>query len=295
MALTDLAIRKPLPSQTPFKRADGQGLHIYVTPAGNKLWRMAYRFQGKSKLLSFGAYPATSLAQARRKREDAKALLADGIDPSAKKKADAAEPAATLDHTFEKIAAELIEKDRIEGKSQSTLKKKAWYVSQVKADLGPMPIRDITTTDILVPLRRIEAKGNYETARRVRAMIGQVFRYAVATARVDRDPTFMLKGALITPQATHRAAATTLEEYRHVVRALWAYDSGAITTQAALKLMALLYPRPGELRLACWNEFDLENAVWTIPAARTKMRREHQKPLPKAAVKNPNRASAIHA
>lgn len=285
MALTDLAIRKLLPTKTPFKRADGQGLHIYVTPAGSKLWRMSYRFEGKTKLLSFGPYPTVGLAQARRKCENAKALLVEGIDPSAQKKAEAAERAAIIEHTFEKIAAELIEKHRLEGKSASTLKKKTWYISLVTPDLGHMPIRDIATTDILVPLRRIEARGNYETARRVRAMVGQVFRYAVATARVDQDPTFSLRGALITPKVTHRAAAITQKDYAQVVRAVWTYKGGAITTQAAMKLMALLYPRPGELRLARWSEFDLEEKVWTIPAERAKMRREHRKPLPKVAVK----------
>jgi integrase len=136
---------------------------------------------------------------------------------------------------------------------------------------------------VLVPLRKVEALGNYESARRLRAVISQVFRYAIATARADTDPTFGLRGALITPTVTHRAAITTAKAFAGLVRAVWAYE-GALESQAALKLLVLLYPRPGELRLATWAEFDLEAATWTIPAARTKTRREHVKPLAPLAI-----------
>lgn len=147
------------------------------------------------------------------------------------------------------------------------------------ADLGNRPIRDITATDILVPLRKQEERENYETARRLRSSIGQVFRYAVATARADTDPTFALRDALISPKVRHMAAATTQEDFAEVVQTIWTYQGGAELTRAALKLMSLLYSRPGELRLSHWQEFDLGKKVWTIPAERMKMRREHKKPL----------------
>jgi integrase len=146
-----------------------------------------------------------------------------------------------------------------------------------------MAIKEITATDIIAPLRRIERQGNYETARRVRAFASQVFRYAIATARGDNDPTFGLRGALITPQVKHRAAILDPDEFGSMLKAMWVY-SGQPATIAALKLMALLYPRPGELRQAHWSEFDLERKVWTIPAERAKMRREHKKPLTEASV-----------
>jgi integrase len=146
-----------------------------------------------------------------------------------------------------------------------------------------MAITEINATDVLAPLKRIERRGNYETARRVRAFASQVFRYAIATARTQYDPTFGLRGALIAPQVEHRAAIVDPAEFSRLLVAVWSYGGRPATT-AALKLMALLYPRPGELRQAQWSEFDLGNKVWTIPAERAKMRREHKKPLTDASV-----------
>lgn len=284
MPLTDTQIRQLKSKGKAYKVADGGGLYVHVTATGTKLWRMRYRADGKEQLLSFGAYPEVSLARAREKRQAAKALLADGIDPISKAKADREEKAAQTEHTFANIAAELVEKLRREGKAETTLSKKQWLIDMANADFGSMPIRDIDAPTILKALRKVEAKGNYETAKRLRSTIGQVFRYAIATARAETEPTYALRGALIAPKVSHMAAATDRESYAQIVRAIWAYDGGSPPTRAALKLMALLYTRPGELRLALWEEFDLEQAVWTIPAARMKMRREHVKPLPKMAV-----------
>jgi integrase len=150
-------------------------------------------------------------------------------------------------------------------------------------DLGIRPINEITAAEILVPLKKVEALGNYETAKRLRAVIGQVFRYAISTAMAENDPTYGLKGALVSPKVTHRAAITNWKAFAGLLRAIGHYE-GTIETRAALKLMALLYPRPSELRQAEWAEFDLDKAVWTIPAARTKMRRIHKKPLPALAI-----------
>lgn len=284
MPLTDTKLRTLAPQEKPYRMADGGGLFIQVAPTGSRLWRMAYRFDGRQKLLSFGAYPAVTLARARELRAEAKTLLAEGIDPSAHAKAEKAAQAAVNEHTFAKIAAELIEKQRKEGKAETTIKKKEWLLEMANAAFGDRPITAITAAEILEPLRDVEAKGNYETAKRLRSTVGQVFRYAIATARAENDPTYGLRGALITPKVSHMAAVTDWKGFGDLVRAIWSYEGGSPSTRAALKLMALLYTRPGELRLALWEEFDLERSVWTIPAARTKMRREHQKPLPPLAV-----------
>ena len=284
MPLTDIQLRQLKPKAKQYKVSDSGGLYVLVTPNGSKLWRLKYRFEGKEKVLAFGAYPDTSLARARERRNDAKTLLADGLDPAETAKAKKQEDAALNKHTFANIAAEVMEKLRKEGKADSTLKKKQWLLDKAIADFGDLPISQLKPANVLATLRKVEALGNYESAKRLRSTIGQVCRYAVATARADDDPTYALRGALIAPKVTHMAAATTRDEFAEVVQAVWDYEGGAPSTRAALKLMALLYTRPGELRLALWDEFDLEAATWTIPASRTKMRREHVKPLAPMAI-----------
>lgn len=264
MPLTDIALRQLKPREKACKVADGGGLLIHVTPTGSKLWRLRYRFDGKEKLASFGAYPDVTLARAREKRKEARA--------------------AETEHTFAKIAAELIAKLKREEKAETTLVKKQWLLDMALADFGDESISKITPPAILATLRKVEAKGNYETAKRLRSTIGQVFRFAIATGRAESDPTYALRGALITPKVSHMAAATRREDFAAIVRAVWEYESGSPSTRAALKLMTLLYPRPGELRLAVWDEFNLEKGTWTIPKERIKMRREHVKPLPAMAV-----------
>ena len=194
------------------------------------------------------------------------------------------ERAAKTEDTFSNIADELLAKLEKEGKAEGTMRQKRRFISLANADLADRPITEITAAEILTALKRVEAKGNYETARRLRTTIGQVFRYAITTARAENDPTFALRDALIAPKVTNMAAATSRDDYARVVKAVWNYHSGSITTRAALKLMALLYPRPGELRQAYWSEFDLDAATWTVPASRMKMRREHVKPLPALAL-----------
>ena len=279
MKLNDRKIKALKPIDKPKRYSDGLGLFIEVKPTGSKLWRMAYRFEGKQKLLSFGKYPIITLARARELCIEAKRELSEGIDPRAKAVIARAEYVAQTEHTFEKIAAEYLEKRRKEGVSKTTMQKKRWFIRLACADLGSIPITEITAQIILVPLRKQEEKGNYETARRLRSSIGQVFRYAVATARAETDPTFALRDALITPKVQHRAAMTKREDFANLVQTIWAYDGSAESIRNALKLMAFLYTRPGELRQSYWDEFDLKKGVWTIPAERMKMRREHMKPL----------------
>ena len=284
MPLTDLKIRSLKPEEKPRRYTDGGNLFVEVRPTGAKLWRFAYKFDGKQKLMALGSYPEISLAKAREKRAKARALLIEGIDPMQQAKIDKLERQALTEHTFSAIAEELLEKNRKEGLAETTLSKKAWLIGIANADLADMPVTQVKPAHVLVPLRKVEADGNYETARRLRAVISQVFRYAVATARCEHDPTAGLRGALIVPKVRHRPAIVDRDGFAGLVRAIWDYD-GAIETQAGLQLMALLYPRPGELRLSKWNEFNLQKRVWTIPAERTKMRREHRKPLSEPTVK----------
>lgn len=282
MSLSDLKIRKLKPSDRPYRTSDAGGLFIEVRPSGSKLWRLAYRFEGAQKLMALGSYPETPLARAREKRQAAKSLLQDGIDPMAKAKADREERRALVEDTFDAIAAEMLEKHEKDGLAETTLSKKRWLLGLANRHIGARPIRDLTAADVLKPLQAVQDAGNYETARRLRSTIGQVFRFAIATARAENDPTFGLRGALVAPKVTHRAAVTDRAGFAGLVKAIWQYE-GAVETREALKLLALLYPRPGELRLSNWHEFDLEKKTWTIPEERTKMRRKHVKPLPELA------------
>lgn len=283
MPLNDRQINNLKTSEKAQKLSDGGGLYIHLTPQGAKLWRMAYRFNGSQKLLSFGAYPTVGLSEARHKRETAKKLLASDIDPAFQSKQDKIARQAVGQNTFAIVSESFLNKNEREGKADATLIKKRWLISLALPDLGRRPISEITAAEILVPLKKIEVMGNYETAKRLRAVIGQVFRYAISTAIATNDPTYGLKGALVSPRVTHRAAVTNWDGFTGLLRAIWQYE-GTIETRAALRLIALLYPRPSELRQAEWSEFDLANAVWTIPEIRTKMRRVHKKPLPPLAV-----------
>lgn len=284
MPLNDRQIRSLTGREKPYKLADGGGLSVRVTPNGGKQWRLAYRFDGKQKEMPLGSFPATSLSDARILRTEKKGLLAKGIDPIEHEKETERQKKADAAATFNHAAEDLIAKSVKEGLAAATLTKKRWFLSLVAPDLGHRPIKEIRAIDILTPLRRIEDQGNYETARRLRAFISQVFRYAIATSRAEVDPTYGLRGALIAPKVEHRAAIVDRVGFGALIRTIWLFDGSTPSTRAGLKLMALLYPRPGELRLAKWDEFDLVKGTWTIPAARTKMRRVHIKPLSKVAL-----------
>jgi integrase len=288
MPLTDTAVKNAKAGQTITKLSDGGGLQLWVMPSGSKLWCLAYRdLNGKQKKLSFGAYPSVTLAKAREERGKAKTLLASGIDPGQHAKTEKANRAIAEANneanTFAALAAELLAKKRREGKASNTIGKREWLYGLTGEAFGKRPIAEITSQEILRVLQVVEAKGHLETARRMRSSIGEVFRFAVATGRATNDPTFSLRGALAKPQVRNRAAITDPAAFGGLLRAIEGFQ-GQPTTVAALKLMALLFPRPGELRLAQWNEFDLEKATWTIPAARMKMRREHKVPLPAQAL-----------
>ena len=279
MPLSDTAIRvaKAHPNCTT-KLSDGGGLQLWVQPTGAKLWNLAYRFAGKQRKLAIGPYPAISLKDARDRRDVAKRQLIDGIDPSQQKRVEMLASANQKANTFEAISQELLDKKRREGKAEATLAKVEWLIALAMPDLGTRPIAEITAPEVLATLRKVEVRGRLETARRMRATIGEVFRYAVATGRAQGDPTGALRGALTTPSVRHRAAIIDPAGLGALLRAIDGYD-GAPEVLMALQLLALTFTRPGELRMAVWAEFDLDTAIWTIPAARMKMRRPHRVPL----------------
>ena len=283
MALTDLAIRRASPGPKIIKLSDGGGLQLWVTPDGAKRWRMAYRFGGTQKTLAIGVYPEVGLRDARDARDGARQNLARGQDPSQVKKAAKAASAEAGANTFAAIAAELAEKKRRDGKAAATLRKFEWFMSFALPALGSRPIGEITAREVLTVLKEVEARGIHETARKLRTAIGDVFRFAIATARAENDPTIALRGALVTPTVTPRAAIVAPKAFGGLLRAIEDYQ-GSPETSAALELLALTFVRPGELRAAEWAEFDLESGVWEIPAGRMKMRKAHRVPLAPRAV-----------
>lgn len=283
MALTDAAIRSAKPKKALQKISDGEGLQLWVQPNGSKLWRMAYRFAGKQKSLAFGAYPDLSLAEARKKRDEAKALLAAGTDPGQQKRIDKLTRAISNATTFRAVAEEYLDKQKREERSETTIIKNRYLLEQAFPFIGERPIAEIKAPEVLAVLKHLERKGTLETAKRVRGTIGAVIRYAIATARAENDPTTALAGAIIAPKVKHRAAILDPAALGAFLRAVEKFE-GQFTTKAALRLLPLVFSRPGELRMAEWREFDLTNALWVIPAARAKMRRDHEVPLAPQAV-----------
>jgi integrase len=279
MTLTDMKCRTVRPGSKLQKLSDGGGLQLWVQPTGSRLWRLAFRFRGKQKLLALGAYPAISLADARQARDDAKRLLTAGVDPSQHKKE---RKLGGADKMFRTIAGEFVTRLEKEGRADATITRTKRLLDLAYPSLGDLAVEDIDPPAVLKVLRRVEDRGHYETARRLRSTIGSIFRYAIATARAQSDPTLPLKGALISPTVTPRAAITEPKAFGGLLRAIDSFD-GQSGILVALQLLALLFPRPGELRAAEWAEFDLDKAVWDIPATRMKMRRPHRVPLPKQA------------
>jgi integrase len=290
--LTDTAIRSAKPSASVVKLSDGGGLQLWVTPQGAKYWRMAYRVGGKQRVLAIGVYPATSLKAARNARDRAKEVLAAGLDPSQRKKLDRIAAEAVSVNTFSALADELLAKKAKEGKADATIAKSRWLLDFAMPDLGSRAVASITPPEVLTVLRKVEARGKFETAGRLRGVIGEVFRYAIATGRAQNDPTPSLRGALAAPVATPRAAIIQPVPFGALLRAIDGYD-GTPEVTFALQLLALTFVRPGELRNAEWSEFDLNAAIWTITAARMKMRRAHRVPLAAQALGVLKRLHAI--
>ncbi len=280
--LTDTKVRTTKPTEKPQKLFDGGGLFLLVTPTGGRLWRFKYRFGGSEKLLSIGTYPETSLAEARQRRDQASALLANGIDPSETKKAQKAAGNRETE-TFEIIAREWHAKfspSWATSHAKTTIRRLELFIFPW---LGARPVITITAPELLAALRRIEAKGALETAHRVKQVCGQVFRYAIATGRAERDPSGDLRGAIPPASGKHMATITDPKEIAGLLRSIDDYRGG-IVTRCALQLAPLVFVRPGELRQAEWSEFNLETAEWRIPAEKMKAGAVHIVPLSRQAI-----------
>jgi len=286
MALSDVACRNAKPGEKPQKLSDAGGLYLYIAPTGGKLWRCDYRHDGKRRTASFGAYPHVGVAEARRRRDQLKARLVHGIDPSAAAKADKRAARAAAATSFEAIAREWY-----------AAKRPGWtagyanrLLSRLEADVfptfGKRPIAEIEPPEVLEAIRKVEGRGAVELAKRELQVSGQVFRFAVATGRAKRDPTRDLVGALKSPVRKQHHRALRREDLPGFLVALDNYD-GEPRTRLALQLIVLTFVRTSELRAAEWKEFehlDSSEPLWRIPAARMKMRFEHLVPLAPQAV-----------
>ena len=266
------------PKAKDYKLSDGSGLYLLVRPNGSKLWRLNYRYMDKERTLAFGSWPEVTLADARSRRDEARRLLASGIDPSHQQKIDAARARVEENDTFKTVALEWTAKNEREGMAEITLSKIRWLLDKAYPKIGNRPVAKITAQEVLAVLRAVEATGRYESARRMRSVLSRVFRYAIATTRAERDPAGDLRGALTVPKAKHLAAITTANGAGELMRAIEGYTGHAITL-FGLRLSAHLFVRPGELRQAEWSDFEFEQAVWCIPAEKMKMRRPHRVPL----------------
>lgn len=283
MPLSDTAIRNAKPADKPRKLADGGGLYIEVAPSGGKWWRFKYRFEGKEKRLSLGVYPDVGLKDARDKHAEARKLLAAGVDPSANKKAAKSAQGERAANSFEIVAREWFDKHAPNWKENHSGK----IIRRLEVDifpwLGARPVGEITAPDLLAAIRRIESRGALETAHRALANCGQVFRYAIATGRAQRDTAADLRGSLPPVKEKHHASITDPKAIGELLRDIEGYQ-GAFVTKCALRLAPLVFLRPGELRKAEWAEIDLDKAEWRIPAARMKMNAVHIVPLASQAV-----------
>lgn len=286
VALTDVAVRNAKPGPKPYKLGDSHGLFLLVQPTGGKLWRLKYRVDGREKKLAIGTYPEISLGEARRRRDEAREAMAAGKDPAREKQRDKVRAKLDAENTFAAITSEFCEKRKRDGQrawAPATAKRCEYLLSILCGSIGNMPIAEIEPADVLVAVRRIEGKGKLESARRTLQLAGSVFRYAVATARLKSDPTRDLKGALTSPTVTHYGAVIDPVGVGELLRSIDGYEGQSIT-KFAMQLAPHVFVRPGELRHAEWSEIDLEGALWTIPAGKTKMRKEHVVPLSRQAI-----------
>lgn len=279
--LSDIQIRNAKPRDKDYKLSDGGGLFLLVTKKGSKLWRYKFRFEGKEKLLSLGKYPDVGLKQAREKHYEARKLLASGINPSEQRKAQ--KEAATLRsvNSFEVVAREWFNRysqNWAKSHSKTVLRR---LEKDIFPWMGDRPIAEITAPELLAVIRQVEERGALETAHRELNICGQVFRYAVATGRAERDPSGDLRGALPPVKSKHLAAITDPKQVGELLRMIYGYEGSPIV-KGALKLAPLVFVRPGELRGAKWHDFDWDKQEWrfTVPKTHT----EHIVPLARQAV-----------
>ena len=278
MALNDVAIRALKPQSRAFMVADEKGLCLEVAVSGSKLWRYRYRFAGKPRKLALGPYPEVSLKEARRLRDEARSVLREGSDPGVERKRAKLTARFKAANTFGAVAEEYIEHKLVkEGRATVTVDKAKWLLLQLKP-ISDQPLADIRPAELFGVLRRLEGQRKHETAKRCRSFTSRVFRYAAATGRAESDPAAMLAGQLIAPKVKHHAAILEPRKLGELLRSIDGFE-GAPITRLALQIAPHVMARPGELRQATWDEFDLEAKIWRIKAERMKMRKVHAVPL----------------
>lgn len=283
MTISDFKVRNAKPLAKPYKIGAGGGLYLLVQPAGSKLWRFDYRYAGRRKTISLGKYPDTTVALANKNLAEVRGLLAEGIDPSAARREKKAADRARTENTFEEIAREWIGKflrDKAESHRVKVIRR---LERDVFPWIGSRPVAQIEPKEILRLVRRVEDRGRIETAHRVIQNCGQVLRYAVATERLDSDPSRDLRGALPPWKPQHYPSITEPKGVGELLRAIDSF-TGTFPTSCALRLAPMLFVRPGELRAAEWSEFNFDNAEWRIPAGKMKARVQHIVPLPSQAI-----------
>lgn len=285
MPLSEIKVRTTKAKAKPFKLADEKGMFVLVNPNGSKLWRLKYRFLKKEKLLALGAYPEVSLKDARGRRDTARKLLANGVDPMENKRAQDAATADAASNSFEVVAREWLKKMSAAWVPDHMERITTRFERDVFPTLGYRPIGDIIAPELLKVLRQIEGRGTIETAHRTHQNCSQVFRYAIATGRASRDIGADLRGALTVTSAKHHASITDPKSVGALLRAINEYD-GSIVTKCALRLASQVFVRPGELRHAEWSEFDFDTAEWRIPGNKMKMGVMHIVPLSTQAIAN---------
>ncbi|MBF0165450.1 MAG: tyrosine-type recombinase/integrase [Magnetococcales bacterium] len=283
MSLTDTQLRNLKPTPAPKSVADERGLSILMQPNGSKWWRFRYRFDGKQKLLALGVYPDVSLKQAREKRDEARRLLAEGIDPGEHRKIIKTMDKSREADSFEAVAREWFAKQTPHWTESYSTKIRRRLEVDVFPWLGSTKLSEVTAKDLLAVLRRIEGRGTIETAHLVQQVCGRICRFGIATMRCERDLAADLRGALPPVKVTHMASITDPKEIGTLLRAIDGYE-GSFVTRCALQLAPLLFVRPGELRSMEWAEIDFEKSEWRIPAAKMKMREQHIVPLATQAV-----------
>jgi len=283
MRLSTAKIQNATAQKKTVRLFDGRGLYLEIAPTGSRWWRFKYRFAGKEKRISLGVYPDVGLKKARDRRDEMRKLVADGIDPSAARKQQKLMALDAAANTFEAVAREWFEKHSANWEASYSVKLLARLEANIFPWLGDRPIRDIKPPELLSVLRRVESRGVLETAHRLMNYCGNIYRYAVATGRAERDISSDLRGALPPSTPQHHASVTDPEGVAALLRAIDGYR-GSNVTRYALQLAPLVFVRPGELRKAEWSEIELEAGEWRIPAERMKMKTKHIVPLSRQAV-----------
>jgi integrase len=284
--LTDLQIKKAKPKEKDYKLSDGGGLYLLITPSGGKLWRFDYSFEGKRKTLFLKSYPEKTLSDVRKDRDDARSLLANGVDPGAILKAQKVQVQLQVEHganSFEKVAREWFSKNEPVWSDAHIKTIKSRLERDVYPVIGSRPIAEITRGEVIALIRRVEARGVIETADRIKIYCGQIFRYALNLELIPHNPVTDMRDVLTKRESGHHAAITDPKKLSGLMRAIDDFD-GSFIVKCALKIAPLVFARPGELRQMEWSEIDFDTEQWNIPAAKMKMKANHLVPLSKQVI-----------